>query len=321
MSNLLKDVKADKCVEHFLRYLQAERNASEHTINNYALDIYQFVGINWGEESKPPYHWKEPDRYSARRFLAGFQKAGCAPATTSRKMSSLRSFYKFMVREDYVKINPFSGLLQPKKEKRLPDIMSQDEVARLLEAPDRADVDRKKQDPWELYAVSRDKAMMETLYSTGMRIAELTSLKDEQVDYLSAVVKVRGKGKKERLCPLGRLAAKAIRDSMELRDLFWLGLQKQGVPPGVFLNCHGGRISPRSVERIMKKYLAQAGLNPNLSPHSLRHSFATHMLDAGADLRSVQELLGHASLSTTQIYTHVTIERLKKVYDAAHPRA
>ncbi len=248
-----------------------------------------------------------------------------SPATTGRKVSSLRSFYKFMAREEYVGINPFSGLLVPKRIKRLPNVLSVTEVNRLLQAParapDAAPEGDSKPDGWSEYARWRDTAMLEVLYSTGMRISELAGLSDEQVDFLSGVVRVRGKGKKERLCPFGRPAHRALRTAMEKRNLFWLALGKKGVPPAVFLNRRGGRLTTRSMERLMKKYLASAGLNPGISPHALRHSFATHMLDAGADLRSVQELLGHASLSTTQIYTHVSVERLKEVYEQAHPRA
>ncbi len=326
MTALLQDIKKDACVDHFIRYLQAERNASPHTLSNYLLDIAQFAQSVWGAEARRPLAWKNVDRYAARRFLAGFQKAGMAPATTGRKVSSLRSFYRFLMREDYADVNPFGGLAVPKRIKKLPAILSVAEVGRLLQAPMRAperkaDARRPGGKAWGGYVRWRDTAILELLYSTGMRISELTGLTDEQVDFLSGVVKVRGKGKKERLCPFGRPAHQALRGAMERRDLFWLGLQKKGRSPALFLNRHGGRLTTRSVERMMKQYVVAAGLNPELSPHALRHSFATHLLDAGADLRSVQELLGHASLSTTQIYTHVSVERLKQVYEQAHPRA
>ncbi|HBA83903.1 MAG TPA: tyrosine recombinase XerC [Verrucomicrobia bacterium] len=316
----------DPAIAHFVRYMRGERNASDHTISNYLLDIRQFVRQKWGETARPPYVWKEPDRFAARRFLAGIQKSGASPATTGRKMSSLRSFFKFMVREDYIGANPFTGLLMPKRAKRLPKVMSIDEVSRLLDAPLKMDSpDAGPDHPagrlWNDYAKARDRAILELLYSSGMRIAELTTLVDDRVDYIAGVVKVRGKGKKERLCPVGRPAAKALREALELRTLLWSALGRSGKPPALFLNKHGGKLTSRSIERMMKKYLAYAGLNSNLSPHALRHSFATHLLDAGADLRSVQELLGHASLSTTQIYTHVTVEKLKQVYEKAHPRA
>ena len=323
MTVLLKDVAGDPCVDHYLRYMRTERNASVHTINNYLLDIRQFVVTTWGPDAHTPLPWKETDRYAARKFLAGFQKAGMSPATTGRKVSCLRSFYKFMTREEHVSINPFAGLLVPKKIKRLPNVLSVAEVNRLLQAPGRvpAAEEDARQKGWSEYAKWRDTAMLELLYSTGMRISELAGLGDEQVDFLSGVVRVRGKGKKERLCPFGRPAHRALRTAMEKRELFWLGLGKKGALSAIFLNRRGGRLTTRSMERLMKKYLAAAGLSPEVSPHALRHSFATHMLDAGADLRSVQELLGHASLSTTQIYTHVSVERLKEVYEQAHPRA
>lgn len=325
MTDTAPSITGDPCVDHFIRYMRAERNASDHTIDGYALDIRQFAAAVWGPEAKPPHPWKEADRYAARRFLAGFQKSGLSPSTTGRKVSSLRSFYRFLLREEHVTVNPFAGLLLPKRVKKLPNVLSVPEVNRLLAAPAKMAESGKPGKPaeaaWAAYAAMRDAAMLELLYSTGMRISELTGLGDEQVDYLSGVVKVRGKGKKERLCPFGRPAHRALRAAVERRDLLWAGMGRSGRPPALFLNPRGGRLSPRSVERLLKKYLAFAGLNPSISPHALRHSFATHMLDAGADLRSVQELLGHASLSTTQIYTHVSVERLKQVYEEAHPRA
>jgi integrase/recombinase XerC len=311
----------DDAVDHFVRYLTAERNASPHTVSNYLMDIGQFVQQQWGPGARAPHRWREVDRFAARRFLVSFQKGGSKATTTRRKLSSLRSFFKFLMREEYVGGNPFTGVVLPKKPKNLPKILSQDEVKRLLEAPSKAVGEDKKDVLWNQYARRRDEAILEVLYSSGMRVSELGGLNDDQVDLLSGVARVRGKGKKERLCPLGNPACKALRQSLELRELIWAGLGKAGKPSAVFLNKHGGRLTTRSIERMMKKYLTQAGLNPNLSPHALRHSFATHLLDAGADLRSVQELLGHASLSTTQIYTHVSIERLKEVYDKAHPRA
>ena len=319
----------DPALAHFVRYLRAERNASEHTVANYAMDIRQFITLQWGGETSPPFRWKEADKFSARRFLVTFQKAGSQATTTRRKMSSLRSFFRFMMREEYVATNPFVGLVMPKRPRNLPRILSVAEVGRLLEAP-LADAGRQRTEDrgrkaedglWAEYARWRDAAMLEVLYSGGLRVAELTGLGDAQIDFLSGLARVRGKGKKERLCPLGGPACRALQKSLELRDLLWAGWGKGGRPPAVFLNKHGGRLTPRSVERHMKRYLMAAGLDPNLSPHALRHSFATHLLDAGADLRSVQELLGHASLSTTQIYTHVSIERLKEVYEKAHPRA
>jgi integrase/recombinase XerC len=315
----------DPCIEHFIQYLEGEKNASGHTISNYLIDIRQFCEIVWGEDAQSPYKWKEADRFSARKFLVFFQKLELAPTTTGRKLSALRSFYKFLLREEYVDQNPFSGLNLPKKGNYLPQILSVTEIGKLLDAPVKYDEQQTTTNPkqklWREYMVARDAAILELLYSTGMRINELVQLPEESIDLLSGVARVRGKGKKERLCPLGSPATRTLMKNLELRENVWLLEGRRDVRSPVFLNKNGGAISARSIERMMKKYVLFCGLNAELTPHSLRHSFATHLLDAGADLRSVQELLGHASLSTTQIYTHVSVERLKEVYQLAHPRA
>lgn len=319
-------VAEDPLVRSFLDYLETERNASEHTHYNYLIDIAQFALLLCGEERAPPYPWGEGDRYTARRFMVELQKAGLSPASCGRKLSSVRSFYKYLLREQQVKLNPFAGLLLPRKGQRLPKVLSTGEVDRLLQAP--AEWAKEVALPtkpaprlFHEYALARDTAFIEVLYSTGMRVSELTALRDRDVDPYSGTVKVAGKGKKERLCLLGGPAQRALRKATELRDRYWGALNKNGRAPALFLNRFGTRLTSRSVERLLKKYLVQAGLQSTYSPHTLRHSFATHMLDAGADLRSVQELLGHASLSTTQIYTHISVERLKEVYEHAHPRA
>lgn len=308
-----------------MKYLEGEKNASEHTLSNYVIDIRQFCEVIWGEDARPPYPWKEADRFSARKFLVHFQKLEMAPTTTARKLSALRSFYRFLMREEYVEQNPFSGLNLPKKGNYLPQILSVAEVGHLLDAPAKHAHKHPPENPklrlWQEYMVARDAAILELLYSTGMRINELAKLPESSIDLLSGVARVRGKGKKERLCPLGSPAVRALITNLELRENVWLLEGKKDVRSPVFLNKDGGPITARSIERMMKKYVLFCGLNAELTPHSLRHSFATHLLDAGADLRSVQELLGHASLSTTQIYTHVSVERLKEVYQRAHPRA
>jgi integrase/recombinase XerC len=316
----------DPCVKHFVQYLETERNASEHTVGNYLIDIRQFCEITWGETAEAPFKWKEADRFCARKFLVFFQKLEMAPTTTARKLSALRSFYKFLLREEYVQQNPFSGLNLPKKGNYLPQILSVTEIGKLLDAPAKYNEQQAgRKNPkikiWREYMVARDAAILELLYSTGMRINELVTLPEESIDLLSGVARVRGKGKKERLCPLGAPAERALSKNLELRENVWLIEGRRDVRSPVFLNKSGGPITARSIERMMKKYVLFCGLNAELTPHSLRHSFATHLLDAGADLRSVQELLGHASLSTTQIYTHVSVERLKVVYQLAHPRA
>jgi integrase/recombinase XerC len=317
------DISTDPRVAHFLRYMETERNASRHTISNYLVDMQQFVRFTWGEKAQAPFKWNDADRFSARKFLVEFQKAGREAVTTGRKLSALRSFYKFLQREDYADHNPFSGLRAPKKVRKLPDILSVAEVVRLLEAPAKGlkkpeKADGRGPDPLHEYAAIRDTAILETLYSTGGRVSEIAGLTEDAIDLLSGVARVRGKGKKERLCPLGNPACKALRECIRRSAALWPHKERQR---RVFLNVKGKPLTTRSIERMMKTYLIEAGLDAKFSPHVLRHSFATHMLDAGADLRSVQELLGHSSLSTTQIYTHVTVERLKKVYDDAHPRA
>jgi integrase/recombinase XerC len=317
----IADITQEPCVAHFLSYLEHERNASQHTLSNYSRDIHQFVQQVWGEAANSPCAWKEPDRFAARRFLVETQKAGRKATTTARKLASLRSFYRFLEREGYVEHNPFSGLRPPKRDRLLPEILSVDEVNRLLEAPLQmfeAAVPDEERYADKRYGMLRDTALLEVLYSSGARVSEIAGLNESQVDLLSGTVRVRGKGKKERLCPLGNPAGKAVNEMMEAGHLLF---RKSGRGEPVFRNLRGGRISTRSIERLMKKYLQLANLDQRFSPHALRHSFATHMLDAGADLRSVQELLGHASLSTTQIYTHVSVERLKKVYTDTHPRA
>jgi len=330
-------VKSDKAISHFLRYLEGERNASPHTSGNYLLDIRQFTFLIWGSGSKPPYAWSSVDKFAARKFIVQLQKQSACSATIGRKLSSLRSFYKFMTREEYVGNNPFAGLASPKRKKSLPHVLTVGEITRLLLSPFqygaeaiKDEKDRKKR-AWLEYAALRDTAILEVLYSTGMRISELTNLGMQNIDLLAGVIKVLGKGNKERFCLLGRPAAKALSAALEKRNEIIPFLEgkkgkKNGLPRcerggPLFLGHTGGKLTPRSVERLMKRYLIHANLNPAVSPHALRHSFATHLLDAGADLRSVQELLGHASLSTTQIYTHVSVEHLKKVYDEAHPRA
>lgn len=315
------DIIKDELVAHFISYLENERNASPHTVSNYLRDMAQFAHFAW-EGQPPPHGWKSCDSLMARRFLVGFQRDGSQPTTTARKLSSMRSFYRFLVREDYVAANPFSGLSGPKRGRDLPDVMSVDDVSRLLEAPaaclEALRASDKPVTSMDVFAAARDTAILELTYSTGARVAEVTGINVADVDLISGAVKVRGKGRKERLCPLGSPALKALHAMLALAEEHWASASRRGP---VFRNRQGERITTRSVERMMKKYLAEARLDSHYSPHALRHSFATHLLDAGADLRSVQELLGHSSLSTTQIYTHVSVERLKKVYENAHPRA
>jgi len=251
----------DSCVEHFVQYLRGEnfvqylrgeKNASEHTISNYLMDIRQFVELTWGDEAKVPYRWKEADRFAARKFIVFFQKLEMAPTTTGRKLSALRSFYKFLVREEYVPDNPFVGLPLPKKGHYLPTVLSVNEVTQLLEAPHQMAAAKKPTTIFQEYAPVRDTAILEVLYSTGMRIGELVGMKESQIDILSGIVSVLGKGKKERLCPLGRPAEIALQNALSMRSEVWTALGKKANPKNVvFLNKHGGAITARSVERMM----------------------------------------------------------------------
>ncbi len=314
----------DPLLKQFLFYLEVERNASTHTISNYLLDIQQFVAAQWGGKATEPYPWKEIGTYDARRFVINLQKRNLAPSSINRKISSLRTFYRYLTREDLVAQNPFTAVVMPKRRHYLPNVLSVKEIERLLDAPKVMFAERQKQAiknrVWEEYRFLRDTALLETLYSTGMRVSELTGLNVRMLDMLAGVIKVLGKGKKERLCPLGRPALKALQSLLDFPPPLAISAIPERERP-VFCNQRGGRLTARSVERLMKGYLAVAGLSTDISPHALRHSFATHMLDAGADMRGVQELLGHVSLSTTQIYSHVSTESLKKAYAKAHPRA
>ncbi len=293
----------DPLVDGFLNYLRAERDASALTIRNYGANLAAFRAW-YREKFKRDCDWPAVDSLHARGYLAHLAERKLERATIHLKMSALRSFYRWLVRDGQMKQNPLVGLMMPKKPRRLPKFLTVQQMETLLSAPLKGG---------DNVAAWRDKAMLEVLYSAGLRIHELVGLNDDDVDVLGEIVRVRGKGKKERLAPLGGPAVETLQKYMALR-----GREARGP---LFVNRFGGRITARSAQRMLKKYLLAVGLDPGLTPHKLRHSFATHMLDAGADLRSVQELLGHASLSTTQIYTHVTPERLKKVYEKAHPRA
>jgi integrase/recombinase XerC len=243
-----------------------------------------------------------------RRFLAFLREHEYSKSTTARKLATLRSFYKFCLKRSYVQNNPLSSIRTPKQDKRLPKFLEEEQVRRLLETPDVTTL-----------LGARDRAMLETMYSTGVRVSELVDLNLSDVDFVGECLHIRGKGKKERVTPISPTALAWIRRYMDMRrsDPRSANFDQQAV----FVNKHGQRLSTRSVRRKLDKYLAITGLDSSISPHTLRHSFATHMLNRGADLRSVQELLGHQSLSTTQIYTHVTTERMKQAYDESHPRA
>jgi len=318
--------------QKFLHSLQFEKNFSEHTLKSYRGDLEHFVAFLLapaGETAAPAGKAPAPaesaaspepseeairtavlgvDVLSLRRYLAALRDSQYSRATVARKLATLRSFYKYLCRTGVLADNPVAVIRTPKQERRLPKFLDPSEIQRLLDAPKGDDL-----------LTIRDRAILETIYSTGMRVSELCRLDLDDVDFLGEVVRLRGKGRKERLAPIGSYAVKAIKAYLEARKTHSHAAAFDAKP--LFLNRHGRRLNQRSVRRKLSKYLAEAGLDPNVSPHTLRHSFATHMLNRGADLRAVQELLGHRSLSTTQIYTHVTMSRMKDVYDRAHPHA
>ena len=283
----------------------------------------QFAMFRWGEEASPPFAWTAVTQEDARSFLMDFAKGGVRPATVRRKLASLRTFYRWLAREGSVPENPFSALRGPRLAKSLPKVLSVDEAKRFLQAPldelERLKKSSSKAKMSDMFSCIRDAALYEALYSTGCRIAEMLALSWREIDFGNGTVIVTGKGSKQRLCILGSRALEALRRLRSATDAFVPGGGDPESP--VFHGGRGGRHSARDAERRMKKWLAAAGLSAEATPHKLRHSFATHLLDAGADLRSVQEMLGHSSLATTQIYTHVSIERLKDEYAKAHPRA
>ena len=288
----------EKYIEKFIRYLEIEKNYSPHTILNYRLDLEHFSKF-LGELDV-----EKVDYLAVRKYLALLKEKNLGNRTVNRRLSSLRSFFKFLTREGYLKANPILSVSSPKLEKHLPQFLTEEETKRLIESA------FPKNDEDELSL--RDRAILETFYSTGMRIAELVSIDARDIDFISNIIKVMGKGKKERIVPIGDMALLAIRKYLEKR---------KKTSDTIFLNKNGSRITTRGVRGIVSKYIKISGTKQGVSPHTLRHSFATHLLNRGADLRTVQELLGHANLSTTQIYTHLTTEKLKSVYDKAHPRA
>ncbi|MBS3733684.1 MAG: tyrosine recombinase XerC [Phycisphaerae bacterium] len=310
-------------VKQFMEYLQAERNFSAHTIRCYGADLEQFVRFLQTRACSAPGaeltvdDLVAPDEIDARSVerkllevtpadvraqLAMMRTSGYSKTTVARKLATLRSFYKYLARVGRVEASPVSVIRTPRQDKRLPRCMDVGEIKALLVAPDT-----------DTLLGARDRAILETIYSAGLRISELTALNVEDLEEFSEALRIRGKGRKERLAPLGGPAVTALGRYIEMR-----GRPRRGA---LFVNKAGTRLSARSVRRRLDKYIQQAGIAGHISPHTLRHSFATHMLNAGADLRSVQEMLGHASLSTTQVYTHLTTRRLKEVYERSHPLA
>ncbi len=297
-----------KSVPHFLRFLATERNASDLTIKAYREDLFgliEWLESTTGSVPKPG----ELTPQSLRTYQAALQEAGYARATISRKLASLRSFFRFAQRQGVATQNPAKPLRNPRRQRKLPHVLTTEEVGRLLGAPSHRDP-----------AGLRDRAILETMYSAGLRVSELVGLCDGDLDFDEQIARVRGKGRKERISPLGSFAIAAIREYQTVRERHPKE-ESLGRVAAVFVNRFGNRLTTRSVGRMLEKYIGESQLDGRTSPHTLRHSFATHLLDRGADIRSVQELLGHKSLATTQIYTHVSATNLRMVYEKAHPRA
>ena len=309
----------DQWIGKFLQHLTTDRGASAYTQRNYRQAVWEFHRWHQAERRQPP-AWETLQRDDFRAYVRFLGRQNLSRAAVQLRFSALRTFYRFLVRHGVVAATPIRNLALPKVGKRLPKFLTPQQMADLLTAPlkllpaqGKTESDRAA----AALACRRDVAVLETIYSCGLRISELCGLVAQDIDWSERLLRVRGKGKKERLLPVGEPALEAIRNYWSL-----LPQPPAGEAP-VFLAGPKKRttVSPRHLQLRLKKYLAIAGLDPHLTPHKLRHSYATHLLDAGADLRSVQELLGHAHLVTTQVYTHLTTERLKRAYDAAHPRA
>jgi integrase/recombinase XerC len=295
-------------IDRFLQYLRVERNASQYTLKSYGEDLCalaDYLAEAAGGKKPLPGDIAVLD---LRGYVAAMHEAGYAKTTIARRLASLRSFFRFGQREGWTKSNPAKPLRNPRKGRSLPHFLSAEDIGLLLESPP-------ANDPMGL----RDRAILETMYSAGLRVSEVVGLNDGDLDFEADVLRIRGKGRRERLSPVGSYAIRALKR--------WLGLRKlssresSGPAAPVFVNKFGRRLTTRSVARMLEKYLKTNGLDTRTTPHSLRHSFATHLLDRGADIRSVQELLGHKSLVTTQIYTHISSSALRQAYGKAHPRA
>ena len=316
----LPAVELDVAWRDFRRHLQAERQVSPYTLRNYLQAGLEFAAWHRQARGEAP-SWPDVSRQTFREYLRWLSRARLDAATVALRFSALRAFYHWMQRQGALVSSPVRGIALPRRKRKLPRFLSEAQMVDLLAAPVRELQQRLRDEVpvprSEQLACVRDVAVLELFYTAGLRIGELCALKVEQLDLAQRLARVRGKGRKEREVPLGQPAVDAL-------QTYWrLAGHSQDPADPVFWNDAGGKtpLAPRSVQRRLKVYLALARLDPALTPHKLRHSFATHLLDRGADLRSVQELLGHAQLATTQVYTHVSLERLKRVYQAAHPRA
>ncbi|HXD32989.1 MAG TPA: tyrosine recombinase XerC [Pyrinomonadaceae bacterium] len=305
----------DELLNQFIEHLRYERNVSEHTLRNYQSDLEQFLDhlaprdLQTGKRSEP--ELTQIDHLTIREWLAALHAAQKKKSSIARKLAALRTFFQFLVREGIVEMNPAKLVATPRLEKKLPKHLSVEDAIRFIETPD-----------IETELGKRDRAMLELMYATGIRVSELTKLNVHDIDFTNKLIRVSGKRRKERIVPFGDPASDALKAYLAIREQFLLQAPVSlREPEALFLNYQGTRITTRSVGRMVEKYIRLCAGRYDLSPHALRHSFATHLLDSGADLRDIQELLGHARLSSTQIYTHVSMEKLIEVYDKSHPKA
>lgn len=303
-----KSLPIEDHIERFIDWLSIEKNYSSHTLSGYRRDLSEFISFNNGGLA-----FDDITSEYIRSYIFFLNRKNKS-TSVARKLSALRTFFRFLLREGTVAVDPMTGVSMPKLPRYIPVFLSVDEVFSLLENPGKED----------LFA-ARDRAIMELLYSSGLRVSELVSCDISSLDFDEEVVRVRGKGNRQRQVPVGRMAIEALKGYLPQREQLLVARAKQGNESGsrgpLFVNNRGGRLTSRSVERLVVMYAQRAGITSKVTPHALRHSFATHLLEMGADLRVVQELLGHASLSTTQRYTHLNIDHLMDVYDKAHPHA
>jgi len=301
-------------IDRFAEYLKYQRGASAHTLRNYLSDLDQFhdyLSPKDDRGNRTPADVRDVDHLTIRGYMAKLYAEDRKKASIARKLATLRTFFKFLCREQILELNPAKLVSSPRLEKRLPKVISIDEVTNFIETPDTDTVLGK-----------RDRAILELLYATGCRVSEVSGMNLDDIDFKRETIRVRGKGRKERFVPFGSKANEALAAYLDVRaGLLSAAPERKRDSKAVLLNYQGTRITTRSIARMVDKYVKECALAHNISPHSLRHSVATHLLSAGADLRAIQELLGHARLSTTQIYTHVSVDQLMQVYDKAHPRS
>lgn len=301
-------------IDRFKDHLKYERNVSEHTLRNYLSDLEQFYDALCPPDkdgTRRHIDIRQIDHITIREYMSKLYQEKRKKTSIARKLATLRTFFKFLCREQILELNPARLVASPRLEKKLPKVLSIEDVIRFIETPDT-----------ETVLGKRDRAILELLYASGMRVSELAGLNVEDVDFRNESIRVRGKGRKERIVPFGSKAKEALQEYLGVRGELVIEAPEEARDPKIlFYNYQGTRITTRSIGRMLDKYVHECAMAHNISPHSLRHSFATHLLSAGADLRAIQEMLGHARLSTTQIYTQVSMEKIMEVYDKAHPKA